>query len=343
MSYKNPGGPGGMLTNDNKKEENTTTDAGQLGYHETNNKGIKDLTNAMNNTNPGEGPMRKSSTAGTYNFSSGFTLGGGASGSFANKHISDMRSNVSKAKGGTGISNQYSKAEQRWKDAGGVEIKKTSEDVYGGDKFDIYQQKNGDRDGYTITKGEAKDFKEHGVTMAQGPGAIPKAKDGVSIHKGPGGNIIENIEGTPGKTRDKAIIYKSPTSGKNKNTSVTTKNKNTNVTTRNKNINRNNLESPVTVHEQIKGKIVPGTGVTYEAGTSTGLNSWKATAEANKAYKASNQYKKDQKAKLKKTRSEAKENLKLGVSYDALSKTHKRALEGTRIGKKHAKAMIKKK
>lgn len=180
------------------------------GRQDAKNAGIKNTVDALSS---GAGPMK------TGGFGSGFSLGAGPAGSFAESRIADMKSNVSKVRGGTGISNQYSKAEQRLKDAGGVEIKKTSEDLYSGDKldFDIYQQKNGNPMGYTITKGEAKYFKEHGITMAQGPGAIPKAKDGVSIHKGPGGNIIENIEGTPGKTRDRAIIYRPTTSTQKQN------------------------------------------------------------------------------------------------------------------------------
>jgi hypothetical protein len=93
----------------------------------------------------------------------------------------------------------------------------------------------------------------------------------------------------------------------------------------NKNTGRNTTQ---TVTGSLKHKYY------NEAGTNTGLNNFKATAQANKEYKASNQYKKDQKAKLKKTRSEAKENLKLGIDYSNLHKTHKKALEGTRIEKK---------
>ena len=210
MSYRNPGGPGGMYNN--KKEENTTTDPSQLEYHQNKHKNMDEMTSAIKYSDPNNGPMRKSSTAGTYNFSKGFTLSDGASGGFADKHISDMKSNVSKAMDST---NRGSKIEKRWKDAGGVEILKHSDKISSG-KYDEYYQKedHGHTSGkyaYTMTKGEAEDFRNKGKSMSeQGPGAIPKPKDGISIHKGPGGNTIENIEGVEGVTRDKAIIYKAP-------------------------------------------------------------------------------------------------------------------------------------
>ena len=93
MSYTQPAG---MLPDDSKKEEKTTTDPGQLGYHTT-RKSMKTLTDAINNSEPNKGPMRES-RSGTYNFSKGFTLGGDKGGSFAGKHISGMKTSVSAAK-----------------------------------------------------------------------------------------------------------------------------------------------------------------------------------------------------------------------------------------------------
>tara|TARA_Y100000592_G_scaffold9874_1_gene13975 strand:- start:95 stop:1021 length:927 start_codon:yes stop_codon:yes gene_type:complete len=182
------------------------------GREDAKNASIKNTVNALSS---GTGPMK------TGGFGSNFSLGAGPAGSFAESRIASMKSNVSKARGGTGISNQYSKAEQRWKDAGGVEISRTGHSyVKDGvsDQFDVYSQKDGSPgDGYTMTKSELKNFKKDGQLMVQGSGAIPKAKNGVSIHKDTGGNIIENIEGTYGKTRDRAIIYRPTTSTQKQN------------------------------------------------------------------------------------------------------------------------------
>ena len=178
------------------------------GREDAKNAGINNMVNSLSS---GTGPMK------TKGFGSNFSLGAGAAGSFAESRIADMKSNVSKVRGGTGISNQYSKAEQRWKDAGGVEVKKVSDVEYFGGKFDSYYQKDGDASGYTMTKNEVEDFKKDGKSMTQELGAAPKAKNGVSIHKDTGGNIIENIEGTYGKTRDRAIIYRPTTSTQKQN------------------------------------------------------------------------------------------------------------------------------
>jgi len=131
-TYSNPGGPSGMLPDDSKKEEKTTTDPGQLGYHENSHKGIKNLTTAVNNSSPGNGPM-KNSTAGTYNFSSGFSLGGSKSGDFANKHISGLKSSISDVSKPTGYITESGKmggiTKQEYKDAKGV-VKLTSKEEY---------------------------------------------------------------------------------------------------------------------------------------------------------------------------------------------------------------------
>ena len=108
----------------------------------------------------------------------------------------------------SGFGNAYEKASKRLEDAGGT-------------KINMFTKVKGEYDFY-YKKGQ---MRHHGMTYNEkysdrqkvDTGAIPKAKDGVSIHKGPGGNIIENIEGIPGKTRDRAIIYKPTTSTQKQN------------------------------------------------------------------------------------------------------------------------------
>ena len=128
MSYTQPEG---MFPDDSKKEEKTTTDPGQLGYHTT-NKGITNLTNAINGSEPNKGPMRES-TSGTYNFSKGFTLGGDKGGSFAGQHISGMRSSISDVSKPTGYVTESGKmggiTKQDYKDAKGA-VKLVSQDEY---------------------------------------------------------------------------------------------------------------------------------------------------------------------------------------------------------------------
>lgn len=318
-TYSNPGGPNGTLPDDSKKEEKTTTDPGQLGYHENSHKGMVDLTNAMNNSNPGSGPM-KDSTAGTYNFSAGFSLGGSRSGDFANKHISGLKSSLSDTKNPT---SSYNQAEKEWKDAG--EHKVSSAKGY---KWDDTQ------DDYKVyhdyTKGEIAGGMSY--TSSKGKTYQPsEASDllkDVNIHKDEGGNIIKNISGEEGKTRDRAIINRksvSSTTSKSKMVSDQGIDVTNSPSLPNKNTGRNTTQ---TVTGSLKYKYY------NEAGTNTGLNQSKAIAQANKEYKASNQYKKDQKAKLKKLKSEAKGNLKVGIDYSNLHETHKKALEGTRAEKR---------
>lgn len=317
-TYSNPGGPNGTLPDDSKKEEKTTTDPGQLGYHENSHKGMVDLTNAMNNSNPGSGPM-KDSTAGTYNFSAGFSLGGSRSGDFANKHISGLKSSLSDTKNPT---SSYNQAEKEWKDAGEHKVssiqgtkKDDSEDDYKVYYEDTKDGAVGDIT-YTATK------EKHQASSAAG-----FLKD-VNIHKGEGGNIIKNISGEEGKTRDRAIINRksvSSTTSKSKMVSDQGIDVTNSPSLPNKNTGRNTTQ---TVTGSLKHKYY------NEAGANTGLNQSKAVAQANKEYKASNQYKKDQKAKLKKLKSEAKGNLKVGIDYSNLSESHKKALEGTRAEKR---------
>jgi hypothetical protein len=219
-TYSNPGGPSGMLPDDSKKEEKTTTDPGQLGYHENSHKGMVDLTNAMNNSNPGNGPM-KNSTAGTYNFSSGFSLGGSKSGDFANKHISGLKSSISDTKNPT---SSYNQAEQKWEEAG---MHRTT--------------LHGEGDAVYHTKGTNKSYGQRNTNWTDIPeenqGGIHATSkyiedkggfEGVraeftqgtdaKIFKTETGAIIENIPGEYGKTRDRAIIHRKPSSDKSKST-----------------------------------------------------------------------------------------------------------------------------
>tara|TARA_R110002020_G_scaffold70189_1_gene182250 strand:- start:160 stop:843 length:684 start_codon:yes stop_codon:yes gene_type:complete len=132
-TYSNPGGPSGMLPDDSEKKKKTTTDAGQLGYHvNSKDKSAQSMTDAVNQSAPGSGPM-KTSTAGTYNFSKGFTLGGDKGGSFAGQHISGLKSSLSDVSKPTGYVTKSGKmggiSKQEYKDAKG-KVKLTSKEEY---------------------------------------------------------------------------------------------------------------------------------------------------------------------------------------------------------------------
>jgi hypothetical protein len=200
MSYENPGGPKGTLPNDDKKNESTNVPggAGTLGYQDRKNSGIKSITDAINSTAPGAGPM-ETGTAGTYNFSKGFSLSDPSKPSFASESISSMKSAVSDASKPT---SSYSQAEKEWKGAGEHQVK--SIPLAKKTDYKAYSEhtKGGSVGTYLTTARKSKH---------QHPTAGDFLKD-VNIHKDEGGNIIKNIPGESGKTRDRAIIHRKPPS-----------------------------------------------------------------------------------------------------------------------------------
>lgn len=139
---------------------------------------------------------------------------------FAKESISSMKSAVSDASKPT---SSYSQAEQRWKDAGSTSIiskerkgwqKSESSPKESYTKYEQEGRKKGKGYAYTTTSSEAEAFKKSGETPKQGPGVVPSS----GIFKTEKGNIIENIPGESGKTRDKAIIHRKPSGDTSKST-----------------------------------------------------------------------------------------------------------------------------